>query len=176
MFPYTQPIPPSHENQVEPGSKVVAPCRCRGTAKWMWFADMNRRRRRWVGTHALPLPFRVEPRVFHSHSSTAHTHMIDIHTYTHRDPVSTRACGTCHAVIDYGVYQQFGCASFSMACLYCTLLSFPNRRLARLSARTRHTRSFPFPETGRWCARPSPGRWTTPPLPASSSAPVCCPR
>lgn len=27
---------------------MVAPCRCRGTAKWMWFADMNRRRRRWV--------------------------------------------------------------------------------------------------------------------------------
>ena len=59
--------------QVEPGSKVVAPCRCRGTAKWMWFADMNRRRR--------------------------------------RDPVSSRTCGTCHAVIDYAAYQKFGCVT-----------------------------------------------------------------
>lgn len=59
------------DHQVEPGCKVVAPCRCRGTAKWMWFADMNRRRR--------------------------------------RDPVASRTCGTCHAVIDYGAYQKFGC-------------------------------------------------------------------
>lgn len=55
---------------MEPGSKVVAPCRCRGTAKWMWFADMNRRRR--------------------------------------RDPLASRTCGTCHAVIDYAAYQKFG--------------------------------------------------------------------
>lgn len=73
--------PPKHPNiQVEPGSKVVAPCRCRGTAKWMWFADMNRRRR--------------------------------------RDPVASRTCGTCHAVIDYAAYQKFGCVVWGGFCLF----------------------------------------------------------
>jgi hypothetical protein len=42
----SQPYDCRIHGEVEVGAKLVAPCLCRGTGKWMWFADMNRRRRR----------------------------------------------------------------------------------------------------------------------------------